>query len=69
MNPNYYKNNLLDAYKTYLAFCCVLVTVAAAVTFYIVSTNINHNEQQQQNTFVLNSNGAAIHVLNPDQIK
>lgn len=69
MGRNYYRNNLQYAFKTYVVFCCTLVTIGAGITFYIVSSNINHNEQQQQNTFVLNSNGASIHVLNPEQLK
>lgn len=60
----YYKNNLVEAYRTYLLACTLLVALAGIGTLYIVVNNYKSYASYMKSTYVYSSTGASIEVNN-----
>lgn len=58
----YYNNNLVYAYRMYMLFCTLLVSVAGLATLFIVVGNYQSYDKKMSNTYVYSTNGAAVEV-------
>jgi len=58
----YYKNNLVEAYRTFMLLCTIIVAFAGMLTLYILVNNFKKYSAEMANTYVYSSNGASIEV-------
>lgn len=65
---NYYKNNLLEAYKRAVFFSVLSISLSVILTLYILYHSHNKYNQKLQDTYVFSSSGASIHVYLPNQL-